>query len=118
MSLLKTKSLILEKRIAIVVIGGATSIIGTSYFEGWLNYVSYAVILAIGYWSLTQKNALINGTLFGTALYLTDFLMTNDKSYFMYIISFAIFFMTMGALIGIAIAYIGYSVKVLTQKRK
>jgi hypothetical protein len=92
MSLLKTRTLVLERRFAIVVIGSATSIIGTDYFEGWLNYVSYAVILIIGYLSLTKKNALINGTLYGTALYLTNFLfIAKNYSYYLHLISFALF---------------------------
>lgn len=119
MSLLKIKPLVLERRIAILVIGSATGIIGTDYFEEWLNYISYAVILTIGYLSLTKKNALINGTLYSTALYFTNFLfIANSYSYYLYIISFALVSLAIGAILGVSIAYIGYSVSLLTRKKR
>jgi hypothetical protein len=70
-----------KTRVAITVIGIGTGIIGFNYFGGWLTYLPYAIVLLIGYLSVTQKNALINGTLFGVALNVTYFLMTGGYSY-------------------------------------
>jgi len=113
----KDKTLILEKRIAVAFIGIAVSIIGNKYFNEWINYISYAVLFIIGYFSSTQKNALIYGVLFGCALFLTNFFIMDGYTYYMHIIIFGIFFVVGGLLLGLAVTYIGYSIKVLIKRR-
>jgi hypothetical protein len=117
MPLVNPKPNTFETRVAITVSGICTSIIGFNYFDGWLIYLPYAIVLLIGYLSVTQKNALINGMLFGAGHYVTYFLMIGGYSYYLHIITFAVLFALLGSLLGVAIAYIGYSIKAVTRKK-
>ena len=108
-----------QKRIAVAIIGSAISIIGEKYFIGWMQYVSYAILVIIGFFSSTQKNALIYGALYGAALSLTSCFMMPGYAHYYYwhIITLGFFFIVGGSLLGVALTYIGYSIKVLTQKK-
>lgn len=112
-----TKSIIAERRIPIFVIGVASGIIATSYFHGILSYLFYLIPVLIGHFSLTQKNALINGVFYGIGYFISFVLVAENNTYFLYALTFALLALVVGSLVGMALTYIGYSIRIMTRKK-
>ncbi len=103
-------------KILAIISGIVLAIISYHFISGWITLIPWAMIAILtGYLSLTKKDAIINGILFGYFLFLTYILIgydgKMDSNGIRRIILFSIAFSLVGGAAGFIGSAIGYMVK-------
>jgi hypothetical protein len=105
------------KRILIIVLVGGLMGLGSFYYiAGWYYVVAWAIAsLIVGYRSDTTRNCIINGAVFGYALFLVytyaSFKDRADVSNYFHWVLFDIGFSLIGAIVGAAGGFAGFFLK-------
>jgi hypothetical protein len=119
MSPFKRTSIVWHTQIPVFIIGLASGIITLSYFDGVWNYLFYIIAALIGYLSERQKNALMNALLLGIGYFASmSLVILREESHSIPSITFAIFPVIIGTLLGWVFTYIGYSLRVIIRRRR
>jgi hypothetical protein len=109
---------------AVIIIAAILLGIGSFYFiNGWYNVIPWIIAaLIIGYVSFGQKDIIMNGALFGYFLFVVYIFVgysgNRDSSSMVKIISFSLLFSFVGAIAGVAGAFIGNWLRQVKERQK
>ncbi|WP_295672339.1 DUF5518 domain-containing protein [uncultured Mucilaginibacter sp.] len=102
----------LTAKLLILVAAIGLSFLSNYYIKGWYNIIPWAIgALLIGYFNESRRNAIVNGALFGYALFLVYILLgysgKTDTGSIIKFIAFNLLFSMGGAIAGVIGAFIG-----------